>query len=216
MVVGQHGALGTVRGVEVAAGGAEVVGSSERGVEDVLGIECGVAVAVAAPGRPGRGDELHRTDGAVPAGVAVVAAMVGVGDRGVAVRPVEHRSEDGGPGLTVRPQRAAAVTPVVGLDAPDPRNQGPGNVAGRGGAVRRRGCLLVGGGGDGRNVGHRSADHDRRRRHTGAGCPQFGEGAAQRGILGQLPVDVRAVGVGAAAGHGADRRHQSTVDRGLR
>src|SRR5207344_1146810 len=85
-------------GREVLVAGAEVDGRGEAGVVDVLRVALAVAVAVHADDRPGRGDELHRADGAVVGLVAVVLPGVGVADDRGAVGPVQRDAVDAGGG----------------------------------------------------------------------------------------------------------------------
>ena len=98
VVVRQDGRLQVCGVAQVAAAQAQVRRRRGRRVEDVLRVAGTVAVAVAAEGAPGAGDELHRPDRAVPAAVAVQRAAVGVVDRGVPAtgqdRPVHagHRA----------------------------------------------------------------------------------------------------------------------------
>src|SRR5690606_21654034 len=93
-VVGEH-RVPPVGGVgQVAAVGAQVAGGGQRGVVQAVRVGDAVAVAVGAPLLPGGGDELHRADGAVPAGVAVVLAAIGVGDGRGVVRAVQRDADD--------------------------------------------------------------------------------------------------------------------------
>ncbi len=75
---------------ETALEGAKDLPEGERRVVDVLGVALGVAVGVDAHDGPGGGDELHGADGAVPAGVVVELAAVGVGDGAGALGAVER------------------------------------------------------------------------------------------------------------------------------
>ena len=114
-----------------------------------------VAVAVASGGAPRRGDELHRADRAVPDGVAVEPAVVGVADRRDRTLAVERDADDRGTGHPVVAEHRAAVATVVGLHPADARQQGPRQLAARLGAVdgvrgvlvgphRRRGEVVLG------------------------------------------------------------------------
>ncbi len=85
--------------VHVEAAVAQVPRGRERRVVEVLRVGDPVTVAVAGVLIPGRGDELHRPDGAVVHGVAVESAAVGVRDGGLAREAAvegqaDHRFEE--------------------------------------------------------------------------------------------------------------------------
>ncbi len=111
------------RGREVVLAGAEVDRRGQGRVVDVLRVALAVAVGVHAHDRPGRGDELHRTDRAVPHGVAVELTGVGVGDGLGLAGAVEGDAEDAGTGDALVVEGVAAVAAVVGLDPADRRDQ---------------------------------------------------------------------------------------------
>jgi hypothetical protein len=122
--------------------GAQVPAGAERGVVDVLRVRRAVVVGVRAVAGPRAGQELHRPDRAVVAGVAVVPAAVRVVDRrGAAAAAVqadaEDRRRDEAVGLHLRAPEAA----VVALDAADAGQDRPRQLARRVGAreVGRRG-----------------------------------------------------------------------------
>ena len=147
-------------GREVVAAGAEVDRGGQGGVVDVLGVALGVAVGVHADDRPGRGDELHGADRAVPAGVVVELAAVGVGDRGGALGAVERQAEDAGGGDALVVEYRAAEAAVVGLHTADRGDQLPGKVAGLVGGVDDGLGALVGGERGGGDAGGRGGGDD--------------------------------------------------------
>jgi hypothetical protein len=118
-----------VRAGQVPAARAQVPGGREGGVLDVLGIGHSVPVRVPAVPRPRRGDELHRSDGAVPGAVAVPPPGVGVADARVRAT-VEHRSVHRGHGPV--PLVEAATTQGARLHLTDGGQQPRVEVAGRG------------------------------------------------------------------------------------
>ena len=95
MVVGEDRRPQTRGRREVAISRAQVGSGRGRCVLDVLRVPGAVAVGVASPALPGRGDELHGADGAVPGGVTVVTTAVGVTDGGEPTA-VQDRSEHRG------------------------------------------------------------------------------------------------------------------------
>ena len=105
---------------EVAGGPAEVAAGGGGGVDDVARIGLAVAVGVGAPLAPGGGDELHRADRVVPAGVAVERAAVGV--------TADRDADDGHEAVAEDVQPAHAV---VGLGLADGGQQLPAQPAGR-------------------------------------------------------------------------------------
>ena len=107
MVVGQHCPFSGRPRAQITSGGAQVMGCRECRIEHVLRIANPVGVAVVLPRHPAGGDELHRPDGAVPLGVAVVPACVGVGDRGVPADPSR-----------MGPRMAGCTTPLVSARDP--------------------------------------------------------------------------------------------------
>ena len=132
MVVGQD--RGPQRGGvgEVPAAVAEVRRGARRRVLHVLRVGDPVPVGVHTERAPGAGDELHRTDGAVPRHVAVPVPAVGVRDRGEAVA-VEDRTQHRGAVRTV--DRTADEG--ARLDLADRRQQAHRQVAaGRGAGDR--------------------------------------------------------------------------------
>jgi hypothetical protein len=141
VVVAKYGRVHVGLDRKVAVPAAEVVGGGQGGVVDVVGVLHAVAVAVAARPRPGGGDELHRADGSVIRGVAVVDTVVGVLDCGEAVA-VEDRAED------LRVRRAVRVDPtarcLAGLHLADGGEELPGQVAARLGPPEFGLRLLVG------------------------------------------------------------------------
>ncbi len=75
--------------IGVDSGLTQQIGSSGRGIPEILGIGHTIAVAVDAVDRPGRGKELHRTHRGVTDRVAVESAPVGVGN-GTGDHPAER------------------------------------------------------------------------------------------------------------------------------
>lgn len=130
-------------GGEVAARGAEVASCGEGGVADVERIGHTVAVAVRAPRRPGRRDELHRTDRPVECRVPVEAAVVGITDqRGSDA--VQRRPDHRNGGQSVGQQSSSAELTVIGLHPADPSEQRPAQVAAGFGAIDLEGRPAIG------------------------------------------------------------------------
>jgi len=130
VVVAEHRGVQAGLGRQVAPVGAEVAPGGPGRVEDVAGVLPAVGVAVGAPVHPGGRNELHRPDRPVIDGVAVVAAVVGVGDDRVAGdAAVEPRAQDptASGAVGVEPARLG----VPGLGVPDAGQQPPGQLAGR-------------------------------------------------------------------------------------
>ncbi len=132
VVVGQHRGAQRSGVGQVTAAVAEVRRGGGRGVLDVLGVRDPVPVGVDPEHAPGAGDELHRPDGPVPAGVAVPGSVVGVGDRREPVA-VEHRAEDRRTVLHVD----RSSDEGAGLHLPDRGQQADRQVAGLGRARDR-------------------------------------------------------------------------------
>ncbi len=160
MVVAEDRGLLAGAGGQVVLAAAQVDRGRERGVVHVLGVALVVAVSVDLDDLPGRGDELHRPDGAVVDRVLVELAAVGVVDRLGAVLAVQGDAVDAGLGDAVLGQGVAAVAAVVGLDPTDRRDQLPRDVAGLVGGVDDLRAALVGGqSGGGDAVGGGAGDH---------------------------------------------------------
>ena len=118
-------------GVQLSRSGAEEHGRGEGGVVDVAGGPHAVAVAVDPDDRPGRREELHRSDRAVPDGVPVELAGIGVTDLRDRAGSVEGDAADLRARRAVGPELGAAESAVVGLDPADRGEKGPGQPAGR-------------------------------------------------------------------------------------
>src|SRR5690606_13027484 len=104
---------------QIAAGLAQVAPGGEHGVIDVLRIGDVVAVAIGSMIGPGRGQELHRADGAVPGGVAVEVAAVGVRDLAHAVATVQGNADDARVDVALGGHHSAVDRAVLGLHLPD-------------------------------------------------------------------------------------------------
>ena len=205
-------------GGEVVVAGAEVDRGRERGVVDVLGVALAVAVGVDADDRPGRGDELHRADGAVEAVVTVEQAGVGVVDAGGAAAAVERDAVDGRAGQAVAVEVAAVDAAVVGLDPPDRRDQLPGQVAGGVGGVDDDLGALVGRQGGARDAVDGGVADGVVEIATDAGR-ELGAGRQAGRRLDRLVGDGAAVGqraVGRRAGRAARRSRRRRCSRSRR
>jgi hypothetical protein len=241
VVVGEDGAGAAGGGAHVAAGGAQVAGRRGGGVEEVERVGRAVAVGVHAVDGPGRGDELHRPDGAVEDLVTVQATAVGVGDAGRSAA-VERDADDPRQRAAVGVQRRPGEAAVIGLDPADGGKQRPVDPAVRVGPVG--GCCRtpVGeqggggdavrgqdGGGDGRRTvpvladrdGQAAGDGRRHRRDVQTGGEHRHDGERRRGArgrrrrhpLGRLRTDrLRAARVAARPRQQDGRRSQGTGD----
>ena len=136
MVVTEDRGGQVCRVAEVGSSCAQVASGGECGVVDIVG------VAGSAVGGPGGGDELHGADGVVPYRVAGPVSVVEGGYGGGAVGAVETWPEDGGHGVAVGVDLAAAG--MVRLNAADPGQDRPAHAAVRVAGRERRGCFLVG------------------------------------------------------------------------
>jgi hypothetical protein len=166
MVVAEHRSGQCGRVAQVAAARAQVVPGCERGVVDVVRAGHAVAVAIHRVARPAGRNELHRTDSAVPRGVAVQPPTVGVPDGRHAGAAGQLRTQDRADRRAVGVDCAAAG--VAGLDPTDRGQQRPGQPATRPG---------TGEGALGPQVGvqHGARDAERSRRHAGQ-RPGAGDG----------------------------------------
>jgi hypothetical protein len=172
VVVGEDRALLAGGGPEVAAGGAEVPGGRQGGVEDVERVGPAVAVAVRRVALPRGRDELHGADGAVVHRVAVEHAVVGVADDRGPV-PVEGDADDAPGGGPVGAQLGAAEPPVVRLHPADAGEQRPGEPAAGVELAFARGGLLI-------RVQCGDGDAVLRKRRRQAHVVRRGDGRAQR------------------------------------
>ena len=99
-------------------------------VVQVVRIRHTVAIPVAAELAPGGRDELERAHGAVPGRIAVKLAVVGVGDRLRAARPIEGATADGRLDIAIVSQVVVGVDPAVTrLDLRDAGHDCPVDLA---------------------------------------------------------------------------------------
>lgn len=164
LVVRQDRAGLTRQRPQIAAGSTQVARRSDRRVEDVERIDTTVAVAVPAPGGPGRRDELHRSHGAVVHRVAVEPPAVGVADQCRSVS-VESNADGLASGRAVGEQQCPSETAVIGLHPSDGGEQRPRDAAGRvGGRDVLRSAAVRAGGHDRKAAEGQQGDRDHRTR----------------------------------------------------
>ncbi len=128
IVVAEHRANLPGGGLQIPAGGTEVVGRRCCRVIDVGRVDHTVAIAVDAPVGPRRRNELHRADGAVVDLVAVQPPAVGITDQRRA-DSVQRYADDSRRGRAVGVQLRIGEPAMVRLDAPDRGKQRPGQPA---------------------------------------------------------------------------------------
>lgn len=105
--------------------GAQVSTHRRHRIEHIVGISRAVVFHVGPEDPPRRRDELERTDRPVPHRIAVPLPVVGIGDAGRAVRPVERNPDDRWPHGPVKLDGRAAVAGVVRFGLADPRHDLP-------------------------------------------------------------------------------------------